>query len=189
MAARWFAAPGWHLPAWGLALLVGLAGVGFGQARQATESEVKAAYLYNFTKFIEWPAQAFGAKDAPAVLGVVGENPFGDTLSATLRNERVKDRPVEIRYLQPGDDLSRCHVVFISRAEANRTRELLASIKGRPVLTVSDQEDFVERGGMIALVRVGENIRFDIGLPALEEARLKASSKLLSVARSVVKHL
>lgn len=156
-------------------------------ARTTGEYEVKAAYLLNFAKFVEWPSTAFADESAPVVIGVVGDDPFGDTLRQIVQDQTAQKRRITIQYFKPGDDFSASHILFISRSEANRTSEILERVKNRPVLTISEHEDFLKQGGMIDFVIVKETVRFDISARVLEKAGLKASSKLLAVARSVVK--
>jgi hypothetical protein len=154
--------------------------------RSPSEYEVKAAFLYNFAKFVEWPAPSFKSETAPFVLGIVGEDPFGNALPAVVEHEQVKGRPVEIRHYREGEDFTGCHLLFISRSEAKRLRQLLPAADKNSILTVGEDADFLSQGGMINFALVNKSVRFDINKKATTQAGLKISSKLLAVARSVV---
>jgi hypothetical protein len=151
----------------------------------AREYEVKAAFLYNFTKFVEWPAASFATPASPILVGIVGEDPFGETLDQTLRGETARGRAFEVRRFRAEDDFTGCHVLFVSRSESRQLETILRRVEGRAVLTVSEEAEFARRGGMIELVVLEQCVRFEINLSALEKAGLKASSKLLAVACAV----
>ena len=155
------------------------------QAGQPKEYEVKAAFLFNFAKFVDWPAKAFTQDSAPVVFGILGEDPFGKSLPAIVERETVKGRKIEIRHYQAGDDFSGCHILFVSRSEGQRAKEILEQATLRATLTVGDAEDFSAQGGMINFVLVDQTVRFDINLEAAARAGLKISSKLLAVAHNV----
>lgn len=154
--------------------------------RTPSEYEVKAAFLYNFAKFVEWPAPSFKSETTPFVLGIVGEDPFGDALPAVVEHEQVRGRRVEIRRYREGEDFTGCHLLFISRSEAKRLRQLLLAAGKSGILTVGEDADFLSQGGMINFALVSKSIRFDINKKATTQAGLKISSKLLAVARSVL---
>ena len=160
-------------------LLPGAAG-----ASEFDEYAVKAAYLYNFAKYVEWPPGTFASADAPLLICIVGDNPFGDALSA-LSGKMIENHPVEMRRLSVTTDLNPCHIVFVSRAEQGRFKTLLAKLARQPILTVSDISDFAQAGGMIGLIETDQRIRFDINLTATRQARLKLSSQLLKLATIV----
>ncbi len=168
----------WRL---GLAVLTNLLLLGSVWAAEFDEYAVKAAYLYNFAKFVEWPPEAFASDDAPLLICIAGANPFGDAL-AVLSDKRVERHPVEVRHLPTMTGLDRCHVVFIGRAEQGRLKTVLAKVARLPVLTVSDIDDFARMGGMIGLVEADQRIRFDINLTTARQANLKLSSQLLKLA-------
>lgn len=154
-------------------------------AEQPTEYEVKAAFLFNFSKFIEWPSAAFENNQSPVIIGLVGENSMEEILTTLVKGEKVKNRAISIRRFSANDDLTPCHLLFVSRSEGNRTKAILDRLKKRCILTIGEMDDFLKLGGMISFVIVQENVRFDINQKALEQAGLKASSRLLAVARSV----
>lgn len=155
------------------------------QTVRASEYQVKAVFLFNFAQFVDWPPEAFADSLAPLVIGVVGDDPFGPLLEATVRGETVHARSLEIRRYRRTDDLSTCHVLFISRSETARLAGILAALQGQPILTVSDDEDFARRGGVVGFVTESGKIRFRINLEAARAARLTISSKLLRLAEVV----
>lgn len=147
-----------------------------------TEYQVKAAYLYNFGKFIRWPAA--GKNDSFAIC-VLGHDPFGPTLDATLAGETIDGRKVVATRLSRAQDAAECRILFISASEAARLNEILAGLGKAGVLTVSDMPQFTERGGMIQFVLEGDRVRFEVNLAAAQRAGLSPSSELLKVATSV----
>jgi hypothetical protein len=153
------------------------------QARKPTEYEVKAAYLYNFGKFVRWPATPATA-DAFLVC-VLGKNPFGSALDATVNGESIEGKHLTVRYITTATETSKCRILFVSGSEDSRLDTILAALSKHPVLTVSDIPDFVDRGGDIEFVQQGEKIRFKVNLAATEQAGLVLSSDLLKVAVSV----
>jgi hypothetical protein len=150
-----------------------------------TEYEVKAAFLFNFAKFVEWPPRAFPEASSPIIFGILGDDPFGAGLPAALERETVKGRSIRIEHYQPGDNFAGCHLLFVSRSAAGQAKEILDRTKGSNVLTVSETETFVAEGGMINFVLVDKSVRFDINPKAVANAGLKVSSKLLAVAHAV----
>jgi uncharacterized protein DUF4154 len=167
----------------GLLLLGGLDASA--QTGASREYQVKAVFLFNFAQFVEWPPAAFAGANSPIVIGVLGENPFGTDLDETLRGETVNNRPLEVRRYHRLDEIKTCHVLFISRSEANRLEQILVSLKDRSILTVGDGEDFVQRGGMIRLATAQNKIRLIINVDAAKAANLTISSKLLRAAELV----
>jgi hypothetical protein len=155
------------------------------QGVRASEYQVKAVFLFNFAQFVDWPAAAFPASDTPLVICVLGNDPFGDALDQTVRNERLGGRPFQVRRHRSVDEITTCHILFISRSEANRPEAILASLKQRPILTVSDADGFAQRGGMIRFVTDRNRIRLQLNLAAAEAAHLTISSKLLRAAEII----
>ena len=167
-----------------LAFLLGSLLPGAAGASEFDEYAVNAAYLYNFAKYVEWPPGTFASADAPLLICIVGDNPFGDALAA-LSGKTVGDHPVEVRHIPTAMGLDQCHVVFVGRAEQGRFKALLAKLARQPILTVSDISDFAQTGGIIGLVEADQRIRFDINLTATRQAHLKLSSQLLKLATIV----
>ena len=171
-----------------MALLTALLASALLQTGQAPEYQVKAAFLFNFAQFVDWPAPPEAVPDsaAPLVIGILGADPFGGFLDATVRGERLGARPFVLRRYGKVEDIEECDILFISRSEGQRMRAILASLKDRPILTVSDADRFAERGGMIRLVTDRRHhIRLEINLEAAQGAHLTISSKLLRVAEIV----
>jgi len=155
------------------------------QAEGIGEYHVKAAFLYNFAKFVEWPPETMPSGNAPLVLGVVGEDPFGQVLEETIKGKTVNDRELVIRRFTRIQDVSSCHILFISSSERKRLPEIIAALRWSSVLTVSDMERFAQRGGIISLTMENNKVRFEVNLDSAERAGLKISSKLLALAKIV----
>jgi hypothetical protein len=172
-----------------LALALALAAVLPGRAAHAADlvAEVKAAFLYNFAKFVEWPPEAFPAPSAPLTFCVYGEGPAGAGLEASLealiRGETLNGRLLVVRHLRSLQQARECQVLFLG--ENGRAAEALAALGGASVLTVGEGEDFLEDGGTIRLFLQQNKIRFDINLEAAEKSSLKISSKLLRLAQAI----
>jgi hypothetical protein len=150
-----------------------------------TEYQVKAAYLFNFLKFVEWPGDPIANTNGHWVIGIVGDDPFGDDLTQIVSGKTVQGHELLVRRFQSGEDLRACHVLFISASEKKHLSPMLAALSGSSVLTVGDMDHFIESGGMIQFVMEEKRVRFAIDVGAAGRARLKVSSKLLSLARTV----
>jgi hypothetical protein len=150
----------------------------------ATADEVKAAFVFNFVKFVEWPAEVLPAGGS-LLLGVMGSDGIEESLRSYARGKTVNGRELTIRRVTGGDDLSRLHLLFVGVAEQGRVTDVIKRVDGKSVLTVSDCERFCQAGGVIALSMDQNRVRFDVNLDAAERSRLKMSSKLLALARSV----
>lgn len=151
------------------------------QAARPSEYQVKAVFLFNFAQFVDWPPEAVDSQ-APLVIGVLGGDPFGDLLDATVRGEHRGGRAFVVRRYQRVVDVKTCDILFINRSEADRPEDVLANLKNRPILTVSDADGFAEHGGMIGFVTDRNRIRLKINLAVAQAAHLTISSKLLRVA-------
>lgn len=165
-----------------LAALWMTAGVDHASAAQTPEYQLKAVFLFNFTQFVEWPATAFESAESPIVIGVLGTDPFGAYLDETVRGETVNGRPLVVRRYAGLEKPDACHVLFVSRSEASRVKQVLGSTAGRSILTVSDLEEFTGNGGVIRFVTMNNKIRLRINLEAARSAGLVISSKLLRPA-------
>jgi hypothetical protein len=150
-----------------------------------SEYEVKAAFLYNFGKFVEWPSATLRAREEPFILGVVGEDPFGDALERTVKDKSLHGKRLEVRRFRSIDRLATCHILFVSASEAASLPRLMKTLEGAPVLTVSDMRGFLEGGGGIRLVMERRSVRFAINRRATDRAGLRVSSQLLKLAQSV----
>ena len=142
------------------------------------EYEVKAVFLFNFTQFVEWPSSAFAGSDAPLVIGVLGEDPFGSALDQAVVGETINGRPLAVRRYRSADEVSGCHILFVGVSKT-KLATTLAQLRPRSILTVSDLPDFARQGGIIQFVTVANRIRLQINLDAATQARLTISSKLL----------
>jgi hypothetical protein len=150
----------------------------------AAEYEVKAAFLYNFAKFIRWP-EGKANPEAPIRICILGSDPFGDALDRTVAGKMVRERTLEVRRFTRARGIEECHIVFISPSEEDRLPDILADVDDEAVLTVGESERFAERGGIVSF-RMRENrIRLDINIDAAERAGLRMSSQLLKLARIV----
>jgi hypothetical protein len=158
----------------------------YSEADGPTEYEVKAAFLYNCAKFVRWPATVFAGPEAPLVIGILGEDPFGEVLDETVRNRVVQDRRIVIRRLASIKDAARCHLLFISTSEIERLPGILRTVHQTAVLTVSEIDRFAERGGIIYPYVEDKRIRFEVNLSAANMAGLSISSQLLKLARRVI---
>lgn len=148
------------------------------------EYEVKAVFLYNFARFVEWPAAT--AKDSePFVIGVLGDDPFGELLDEAVRGERVGARRLQVKRIARIEEAAQCDQVFIAKSEQHRLGEILKNLGTRPILTVSDIPQFAEQGGMVGLVSSGGRTKLRINLEAAKAADLSISSKLLRPAEIV----
>jgi hypothetical protein len=151
----------------------------------ASEYQVKATFIYNFTKFTDWPPSAFASSNAPIVIGIVGEDPFGQTMDDVVRGEALGGRPFTVKRLRADEDLRSCHLLFISRSEKERLPVVLRQLTGSSVLTVSEISGFAERGGMVNLIIANKSVKVEINQAAAEQAGLQISAKLLKLARLV----
>jgi hypothetical protein len=147
----------------------------------ARESDVKAAFLLNFTKFVDWPPSALGASDAPLTICILGDDPFGRTIDQIVEGESVNGHRIAVERIR-ADQQKSCQVLY---AADNKPASTTFSAAGPAVLTIGEGDDFIRQGGIIAFVLDNRHVRFDINLKAATNAGLKLSSKLLSVARSV----
>jgi hypothetical protein len=155
-----------------------------GREQAFREYDLKAVFLYNFTQFVEWPPRAFPDSSTPLVIGILGADPFGKILDEVVRGEVIRNRKLIVqRYARP-EEVKTCHVLFISRSETGRLDQLLASLKGRNILTVGESGGFTQQGGMIGFATERNKIRLRINLTAAKEAGLIISSKLLRVAET-----
>ncbi len=149
------------------------------------EYQVKAAFLYNFAKFVEWPPGTFISPTDPIGICIAGANPFGATLDSMVQGKKIGDRIFAVRRIPDTQQTKGCQILFIGSTEWKRVRPLLEALKGAAILTVGDTEDFLADGGMIAFQIAGPRVRIQIDLEAAERSHLKISSKLLSLAEIV----
>ena len=159
----------------------------YAQSPKPTDYEVKAAYLYNFGRFVEWPAKVTTTKTDSFTICILGEDPFGPALDVTLAGERVGNQKVAARRISSLRDSVDCRILFISSSEANRLNKIIEALDTSAILTVSDIPQFSQGRGMIQFVLEGNRIRFEVNLTATQRAGLTLSSELLKVATVVRK--
>jgi hypothetical protein len=147
-----------------------------------TEYQVKALFLLNFTKYVDWPPAAFAGTNATIVIGLYGEDKFGDALKKAVEGRTVSGRKIILQPIEKDGDPGKCQMLFISDSEKDHLGEILDKIKALPVLTVGETDQFLEQGGMINFVKKEGKIRLEINLDAARQAKLEISSKLLGVA-------
>jgi hypothetical protein len=152
--------------------------------QRASEYQLKAAFVYNFTKFIDWPGES--VRSLTFQICVLGQNPFGSELTQLTDGKVIEGHPVQVLIVTNYHLARSCQVVFISASENAHRKEILSGLRGRSVLTVGDSQGFVDAGGMIELLVEDERMRFEVNLHAANEARLKISAKLLSLAKAVL---
>ncbi len=159
------------VPTWGA--------VAGGGPRVTREYDLKAAFLFNFAQFVDWPPEAFANDRAPFVIGVVGEDPFGRSLDEIVAGESVREHPIVVRRFPTLHDLGPCHMLFVGRPDAARPWEVAEALRGRTVLTVGDAKGFASHGGAIEFVVVGGRLRLIVNVAEARAAKLTISSKLL----------
>ena len=147
---------------------------------RAPENALKAAYLYNFTLFVDWPPEA---TNGSFLICVLGTDPFGPTLPEILRGKTAGGRELRSAVVASREELPPCRVVYVPATDAARHRDALQSLLGQPVLTVGETEDFLGAGGIIRLFVEGGKLRFDVNAEAARRSRLKISARLLELAR------
>jgi len=170
-----------------LSLLVALLASGLSNALsegRPSEYDIKAAFLYNFLKYVEFPAHAFPAGSSTLTIGVLGKDPFGASLD-TLNKKTVQGRTLAIRRLTDLKDIGDVHVLFISSSEKARLKSILDTVKTTPILTVGETGGFAKSGGIINFTIENNNVRFEVNPDAAERAKLKISSQLLKLAKVV----
>lgn len=149
-----------------------------------TEYEVKAAFIYNFAKFVEWPPNSFTSLTDPLRICVLGNSPVGADLQNIVADKRIGSRPLLVRHAEISD-IKGCHVLFIGLTESYPVQQALQAAQRTSVLTIGDMAGFLDRGGMINFIFDQSRIRFEVNLKASQGARLQLSSKLLNLAKSV----
>jgi hypothetical protein len=155
------------------------------QGHAFDEYQVKAAFLYNFAKFVEWPPGTFAHSNDPIVICIVGQNPFGPTLEDMVQGKKIGDRAFAVRRLSDTQQANRCQILFIGAAESKRIRVLLEVLKDAAILTVGETDDFTAAGGIMGFKLEGTRVRIQIALETAEHIRPRISSKLLGLAEIV----
>jgi hypothetical protein len=154
------------------------AGYAWSEKTPAIEYQVKASYIYNFLQFVEWPPEAVAG--GTIIVCVLGEDRFGAALQA-ISGETVRGQKIAVRHFKGTEGLDACHAVFVSASELAREQSVLQRLDGRPILTIGETSGFTDRGGVINLVRIANNIRFEINQQAAEHNYIKISAQLLQL--------
>ena len=165
-------------------ILIWLSGLALAQAQSppAPEFSIKSVFIYNFTQFVEWPAQAFTGPDSPFIIGIVGANPFDTYLLETVAGEKVGSHPIQVHHFQEGTELKECHLLYINLPDSKKIKTVLTALSHRHTLTVGDTPFFTREGGMIRFFMRNNKIRLEINPATVRAAQLTISSKLLNVA-------
>jgi hypothetical protein len=150
-----------------------------------TENQIKAGFLFNFTRFVEWPTDAFPAADSPIVLGLVGEDSFGDLLTQAAAGKNVNGRTVLVQRFKEEQNLRACNILFVGASEEKHMARIFERLNGSSVLTVGETSGFGQSGGIVNFVIEDNRVRLEINLDAAARARLKISAKVIAVARIV----
>lgn len=156
------------------------------QAQSATEYQVKAAFLFNFAKFVEWPADAFPGVDAPLQICLLGQDPFGREFEEVIGDKSVNGHRIEVIHPSGVPQARGCQIIFVSSSEKRHALEILRGLRGAAVLTVGDTAGFAGMGGIINFVLDDGRVRFEINVKAADRAHLKISARLLTVAKLIV---
>jgi hypothetical protein len=167
----------------GLAMIAGDDAVG---APVLSEYQVKALFLFNFAKYVDWPTNAFGDDNAPIVIGLVGDDAFGDDINRVVSGKTINNRPVVFKHVSGEQEYRTCHILFVSASERDHLQTILDAVKDTAVLTVGETDGFLALNGMINFAKKENKIRLEINLLPAQQANLKLSSKLLSVADVVL---
>lgn len=181
------------LPLLALVWIITLAGgVGRLQAQSDDVSDlnreyaIKAAYLYQFGRYVQWPSESFATPQSPLVIGLLGPDPFGGILNEIARTKRLEGRPIVVRQFATMADYTPCHIMFVSAAvPADQKTAAIQQAQGKPILLVGEEPGFAERGGTINFFMEENRIRFEINTEVARQDQLKISSKLLSLARII----
>ena len=156
------------------------------QGNTSGEYQVKAAFLFHFAQFVDWPPEAFKAIDSPITYCTVGEDPFQGALDASLDGKKIGARAFRVQHFKQMQQIQECQVLFLGSAEKKSIAAELANLKGAPVLTVGESENFAHGGGIIGFLLEDNKVRFEINVEAAERAKLKISARLLALAKTVI---
>ena len=162
-----------------------VSGFGGNPSDEFSEYQVKAAFLCNFAKFVEWPAGAFPTGNSPVSICILGDNPFGDSLDKAVAGQLVNGRPLVVRNVASLKEAGNCHMVFVCPSVQSHFTQIIGSLQGKSVLMVADTDTFAEEGGMIQFYLENSRVRFEVNVNACARSHLKISSKLLALAKIV----
>jgi hypothetical protein len=159
-----------------------------GDASDSSEYLIKAGFIYNFAKFVDWPSTSFSQPDAPIVIGVLGTDPFGNVLDRIVADKKIGSRGFVVRRYKWGKDLKDlrdCQILFVSASEKAHTEEIVEFVKWLPILTIGETPGFAERGGVIRFTLEDNRVRFEVNVDAAHKANLNISSRLLTLAKII----
>jgi len=162
-----------------------------GDAPDSSEYLIKAGFIYNFAKFVEWPSAAFAQPDSPIVIGVLGTDPFGNVLDRLVQDKKIGQRGFVVRRYKWGKDLKDlkdlrdCKILFVSASEKAHADEIIQLVKWLPILTVGETPGFAERGGVIRFTVEDNRVRFEVNVEVAHQADLNISSRLLTLAKII----
>ena len=152
-------------------------------AQSSQEHDLKAVFLLNFVRYVDWPASAFASSNSPVIIAVLGNDPFRGSLDKVVENEKAGERKIVVKHVERIEEAKPCHLLYVSSNQKNRMREVTSTVAGSPVLTASDMEGFVDLGGMICLnTTPAQKVKIIIQLDNVKAAGLSVSSKLLGLA-------
>jgi len=153
------------------------------KAEATKEAQVKAAFVYNFTQFVDWPAGAFAGPDAPFVVAIVGDDPFSGAIEEAMDGQSVNGRPIAVRHFASAKQIERCQLLIVPASQQAAAPVILAKIANAPVLTVGDGDSFMAQGGAIRLFQQGARVRFELSPDVMAAARVVPGAKLMKLAR------
>jgi hypothetical protein len=159
------------------------------QEAAVPEEQLKAAFLYNFVRFVEWPETAFAAESTPLTICVSGDDDFTTKLGSLLKDKKAHNRSFVVKKLGAASEAANCHLVFVAKGDSRKTAAIAEAAQGKPVLLVGESDDFLTNGGMINIVQdeKQKQLRFDVAPKPAEKAGLTISSHLLRLARNTKK--
>ena len=152
---------------------------------ESKEYQIKAAFLFNFAQFVQWPTTAFPESDAPFCIGILGSDPFDGALEETVRGEIIGHHKLIVRHAQHLEDLKDCQMIFISKSEEGHVPQILSDLDSKPILAVSEIGNFTQSGGAINFYLQGGKVRFEINPSSAQRVGLKISSQLLNLGKIV----
>jgi hypothetical protein len=160
--------------------------LGFGaraQEVQLSESDLKAAFLFQFAKFVDWPAGAFAGEDSPIEIGILGDDDFAAALQALLQGKKAHGRSFQVARVSTQAQARKCHMLFFRESETRKLGPMLDGLRQLPILTVGESADFIAQGGMMNFFIDDKQLRFEIGPSPVQAARLTVSSQLMRLAK------
>jgi hypothetical protein len=175
-----------RLTSLGIGILLWWLGQPLSYGQAVSEYQVKAAYLYNFAKFVEWPPETFTSTTAPIRMCILNDRSFESQLNQVVKDKNVAGRPVAVIPVQNGEQSRDCQVLFLGSLQNLQALRVIEILHGTSVLTVEESNGFVKDGGMINFVLQGNQVHFQVNHKAATQAGLRLSSRLLSVAKLVI---